>query len=204
MRSRELKPIFDAVRKRHADLSYHKTLLLLSPMRGLLRAVHLDASAFSKDDFTVTAFMMPLCVPTDHIHLTFGFRIRSIEGGWSMLMPDLVKQMSDKVTAEAMPFFSSAPSLSRFPEVARKYFGNPHGPKEAAFALARVGEIRQAVDMIEDYLPRLDLSSHWQREIEEDSRALRHLLLYEPALAAAKLKEWEDTTIRNLGLERFR
>ena len=121
-----------------------------------------------------------------------------------MSRPNLVRELTDKIAREALPFLQLAPTLLDFAAHPDIYSRNPHGPKAAAYSLARVGETRRAIAMIEDYLPKLDLTSIWQNQIAEDSRALRHLLIYEPELAAAKLEEWENETVRNLDLKRFR
>lgn len=103
-----------------------------------------------------------------------------------------------------MPFLAEAPTLREFADTIGPDYGNPRGPEAVAYALARIGETRRAIETIEDYLPKLAAWPPWQQQMAEEGRAFRHLLLYEPALAAAKLEAWENETIRNLGLERFR
>ena len=83
MNAKDLRPIFEEVLLDLPGFTAHKRMILMTPMRGMLRAVHCDPSAFSKDDFQVEAFIMPLCVPSDHISLLFGEPLRHpATGGW--------------------------------------------------------------------------------------------------------------------------
>ena len=199
MRHRELVPTFKQIIQEIPSLDFHKSLLFVKPLGGVLRGIDFDPSGYNKHDFEVAAFLMPLCYPTDHYHMTFGRRVNYPRVSWSMQMPDLASRLVEHIKEQAMPFLSTAPTLKDLVPALRPYRGC-HARKSAAYALARIGENQEAIAMIEDYLPTLDLTSHWQKKIADDSRALRHLLLYEPALAAAKLEGWETETIRNLGL----
>lgn len=54
-------------------------LLYRRPLGDLLCGCYFEDSSFDKSSFTVHAFVLPLYVPTDQLHLTFG-------SGW---VPDL-------------------------------------------------------------------------------------------------------------------
>ena len=119
-------------------------------------------------------------------------------------MPDLVPSLLNAIHAEALPFLQSIGSGCDFAKMAARFWGNPHAAKKTAFVLARSGAYERSVSIIDDLLPRLDLSSLWQKGIFDDSSKLRHMLLNDPDEAQRKLGEWEDYTIQKLGLGRFR
>ena len=64
-------------------------LMLIRPVECMLRGISFEGSSFDKTSFYVTMFVMPLCVPTNHLYLNFGSRVRRAEGGdrWSIGMP---------------------------------------------------------------------------------------------------------------------
>lgn len=149
---------------------------------------------------------MPTCVPSEYLHLTFGNRIRRLgqRDDWSLTRPGLVPDLLRDIHAYALPFFARAHSYRAAVDVIADYAGNPHARKAMAFLLARVGEIDQAVEMIDSYVPRLNLESHWQKEIFDTSTTLRDLLVKNPEAAHRQLLAWEDYTLKQLKLEQFR
>ena len=206
MRHRELKPLFRAMLPSLPGFVGHKSLLLKAPINGLLRAIHFDPSAFDKPSFYVETLVMPMCVPADHLNLTFGHRVRQ-KGkydGWSLTMPDLATDLLPDIQDQAVPYLAQADSFRAAVDVIRPFSGNPHAPKAMAFLLARAGEHDRAVAMINDYLPKLRLDSHWEKDIFDVSTRLRDLLIHDPEAADRQLQEWETYTIQKLRLEAFR
>ena len=206
MKSKDFEALHKTLLPGLPGFASHKRLLLMVPMQGMLRAVHFDPSAFSKDDFYVAPIVMPLCVPSEHLSLMFGNRVLHPTNGdgWTRQMPKLVDDLLAAVRSQALLFLLRIKSAQDFAELALTSWTNPHARRKAAFVLARSGEYERAVSIIDDLLPRLDLSSHWQKDIFDDSSKLRHMLLNDPDEAQRQLGEWEDYTIRKLGLERFR
>ena len=207
MNAHDLKPLYKRLLPDFPGFAAHRSLFLTTPMRGMLRAVHCDPSAFSKDDFHVAAFVMPLCVPSEHISLLFGERLRhpgNGSWGWSKKSPGLLTDLSHAIRSRALPFLEAIQSADDFATMSATYWANPHAPKETAFVLARAGQHERAVSIIDDLIPRLDVRSSWQQTILEDTTNLRHLLLNDPNEAQRKLGEWENYTIRKLRLEAFR
>jgi len=80
-------------------------LLLVTPIEHTLKAVHFDGSSFSKTSFYVTWFYQPLCVPSQHVSLSLGARLRLRNGidGWTSTAPDLVPELIDAIRREAVP-----------------------------------------------------------------------------------------------------
>src|ERR1700733_2552486 len=108
-------------------LRVKKTLMLLPPIGHVLRGIWFDRSAYDEVSFSVTAFLMPLCVPTDHLYFNFGDRVRHKGGGdrWSMDMPNLVADLVAALRSQALPFLSRGETLEGFIEVAKS--GPPTG-----------------------------------------------------------------------------
>lgn len=207
MNRQDIKAIHREILLKIPGLASHKRLLLLRPMNGILRAIHFDPSAFSKDDFYLATCVMPLCVPADTLSLLFGTRLNSTRtpGGWSRRdRPDLIEDLIETIRSQALPFLEGIQSLHDVARLARQYWRNPHAPKEAAFALARAEDYGPAISIIDELLPRLDCAISWERSIFDEASVLRHLLLNDPCEAQARLRCWEDYTINKLGLEAFR
>src|SRR5436309_2435201 len=63
-------------------------LMFIQPLDHTLRGFHFEPSAFSKKGFYVNMFFLPLCVPIEHVHFTFGHRVGPNKR-WSADQPDL-------------------------------------------------------------------------------------------------------------------
>jgi hypothetical protein len=206
MNRRDLKPIHGHLLRSLPGFASHKRLLLMNPMHGMLRAIHFDPSAFSKEDFYVQTITMPLCVPADHLSLMFGDRLRHPRSplGWASTLPDLIEMLLDSIKSQALPFLDSIQSANDFAIMARKSWDNPHAPKQVAFVLARDGQYERAIRIIDHLLPTLHLDVSWEQAMFDQVSALRHLLATDPDEAQRKFLEWEDYTIGKLGLDGFR
>lgn len=203
MRAKELAPLFKQLLPALPGFAFHKRLLLERTIGRLLRALHFDTTGLDKDGFNVDVFVMPLCVPKEYLTFTFGKRVHDPHSVWSMKMPDLVPRLSQAIREQALPYLAQCASLLDFADLVGDS-RNPHGPKNSAFALARVGEHERAIATIDALLPRLNLDVAWEQGIADETTALRHMLVTDPSEADRKLKEWESYTIQKLGLEQFR
>src|SRR5690349_12611073 len=83
-------------------------MLILPPVRHLLRAVIFDSSGFSKSAFYPTAFVQPLYQGKDYFFLTFGGRLRSRENVlWDLAKTDpatLWDALTTAIGQQALPF----------------------------------------------------------------------------------------------------
>jgi len=180
-------------------------LLLMSPMERILRAIYFESSSYDKSAFSVSAFVMPLCVPTEHLSFNFGNRVRHKGGGdrWTMSMPNLMAELGAALKEQAVPFLAKVDSLLAFADMATAFSGNLHTPKAMAFALARAGQDRRAVSVLDELLAQVDPNIAWQQTIAKQANALKTDLLERPVEAHRQLEEWEIETTRKLGLEQF-
>ena len=180
-------------------------LMFIPHTELILRGISFEGSSFDKTSFYASMFVMPLCVPTNHLYFNFGNRIRKENGAdrWNVAMPNLVTELGSALKLQAVPFLSRIESLLDFVEVAKSFSGNPHTPKAIAFALARAGQNSQAVEVLDQLLSQLDLNVAWQREIADQAKALRAKLVTNPIEAQQQLDAWEAETVHNLGLDDF-
>jgi hypothetical protein len=181
------------------------SLIFARPIKEVLRGINFEGSGFDKTSFYVTVFALPLCVPTTHLYFLIGNRLR-IGGAdrWNSSNPDELAELGGVIKRDAVPFLSAAESLLGFVELAQSFSGNPHTPKLIAFALARAGRFGDAISVLDQLLPHLDLKVEWQSEIAELAKTLRAKLVSDPEEAQQQLKAWEAESLRNLALESFR
>jgi hypothetical protein len=177
-------------------------LLLIPPVRQVLRGICFEPSGFDKKAFYVNVFILPLCVPTQHLYFNFGNRVGI---GWSSDAPNVFSELSLALKREALPFLSRVEDLHDFIELAKSFsLQNPHTPEAIAYALARAGDVDKAVAELDTLLAMLDVKVPWQFEMAERANALKAQLLNDAPGAQKQLEAWEVESVRNLGLEKFR
>lgn len=178
-------------------------LLFKPPLDRLLRGIFFDSSSDPRA-FYPTLFVMPLCVPTNHIYFTFGNRLRTAAGvgGWSSEMPDLVAELGAALKSAAM-FLSGIDSLPAFVAYAEFGLRTERTLEGIGYALAREGQAAQAISIFDELLTKGDLSTSWQRELAERITNLRRTLVENPEDAHSQLVSSESETIRSLGLDDF-
>jgi hypothetical protein len=186
-------------------------LLFIIPIEHTLRGFHFDGSSFDKESFYVNAFFMPLCVPSQHIHLTFGRRLRTGGGDrWSIEEPGFEAALETAAQKE-VPFLAGLNTALDVANALKPLAerGNPHCHEALAYTLAQAGEIPAAVDAIDtllkliESLKRVNPKLTWQMEIAERAKLIKAKLTVSPDDASAQLDIWESETKRNLGLETF-
>ncbi len=183
--------------------SLRGTIILLPPARPVLRGIAFDGSGFDKSSFTVTAFLLPLCVPTSHLYFNFGNRIRQPGGGdrWNMTQSDLIADLGVALRHQAIPFLSHVTSLLDFVETAKTFSqANPHTRRAIAYSLARSGRITEAVEVLDQLFGQLDKAIPWQLALAGEARQLKTQLVAHPTEALRQFQTWELETEKNLGL----
>ena len=121
------------------------TLMFILPLGETLRAFYWEASAFSKKEFYVNVFFLPLFVPTKHLHFTFGHRVGATKR-WSSDEPDFENALRSEMLKE-VAFLKSlntardvAEALESFTRVTESRYHNPHCYEALAYALVRAGD----------------------------------------------------------------
>jgi len=184
-------------------------LLFIVPIGHTLRGFHFDGSSFDKKAFYVNAFFMPLYVPSQHIHLTFGRRLR--DGGGDRWRTDELgyETALEAAVQKEVPFLASLTTALDVANALKPLGSNLHCHEAFAYALAQGGEIRAAVDAIDTLLEvvesvkRVNPKLTWELKIAERAQLLKAKLTANLDDAIAQLAAWESETIHNLGLESF-
>lgn len=162
-------------------------LLFKPPLDRLLRGIFFDSSGDSRT-FYPTSFVMPLCVPTDHIYFTFGDRLRTSpgSGGWSTDMPDLAAELGAALKRSAV-FLSGIDSLPAFVAFAEPRARTERNLEGIGYALAREGQATRAVAIFDELLDKVDMSVDWHRELSGRINDLRRMLIESPEKARSQL-----------------
>lgn len=178
-------------------------LLVVGSLRHLLRGVSFEPSGFNKTSFSATAFVLPLFVPTKHLHFTFGNRLRTARGGsrWDVSDEDIDSDLAAEFHSQVEPFLLGIVRPEDFLAFARSFaMWNPHVENAIAFTLARVGRDDEALAAVDHLRDRLDLAVGWQANIAVAAEELKRELLKSGNAARRLLDRWEDETLSNLGL----
>jgi hypothetical protein len=180
--------------------------MFIQPLGDTLRGFHWEPSAFSKTDFYVNVFFLPLYLPTKHLHFTFGHRVGRNKR-WTADSAELANALSSEMLKE-LPFLSMlrtakdvAKALEPLTKPNEAGYVNPHSCEALAYTLVRAGETTEAVDLIERLLKKANLAVDWEREIASRAQLIKDNLLEKPEKAKELLAEWKSETIRNLRLQ---
>jgi hypothetical protein len=184
-------------------------LFFIAHVEHTLRGFHFEPSAFAKKNFYVNVFFLPLYVPTEHLHFTFGHRV-GLNKRWNADQTGLEDTLASAMLKE-VPFLTSLKTAKDVANALKPLTkgSNPHCYEAFAYALAQAGEFRAAVDAIDtllrliDSLKRANPEVTWELEIAERAQSFKAKLVANPLDANAQLAAWESETVRNLGLERF-
>jgi hypothetical protein len=178
-------------------------LLYASPLNHVLRAFNFDSSAFDKETFYVAVFFLPLYIPASHLHLSFGERLRSPKGQvWNLSDPCVREELLACIQGVGLPFLER-PRHPCDVAAAIQELGaddDPYRLEAIAYSLAMSDDVSAAQLALERLIKGLDRSTTWQTEMMERATQLAHKLAGNPQEARRQLAEWEQATVKNLGL----
>lgn len=183
-----------------------KTHMIMTPVGQLARGMTFNRSAYDETSFSVTAFIILLCVPMDYFGFTFAQPIRHKGGGdrWSIDMGDLEAELIAALKQQALPFLSKGETLEGFIEMAKSGPQTGRTLESLGYAVVRAGDTKQAIEIFGRILPMLNTDIAWQRELGDQVRALSAELAKHPEKVQKQLAQREEETVRNLGLQEFR
>jgi len=180
-------------------------LLVMPPMTPLLRALHFDDSRYSRTDFYVRAFVMPMYVPTDFVHFLFSKQIGGPNKIWNLgqegsglgalltaIQNDALPFLEDVVTPTDLVRFarSSLPANHVHVMEAVAYSLVKTGDSNAPAELARLCQRLGAIQDPPEYIPKMMTRVQALSEALETSRDA----------AQALLSNWELQTLQCLKL----
>ncbi len=203
MTSRQLKSLQKVLLPEISQLEMEQSLLLVPNSERLLRAIHFESSSFDNDSFYVNYFILPYCVPTDHLYFNFGNRVRHNGGDrWNIQTENLKQELIKALKEQALDILLKTNSLNEFVNLAKRHLfsANPHTPKTIALCLAREHRFPEALAVIHQLIPALDLKVPWQVEIRDLVSGLKSKIMNSPLAAIEQLEAWEKETLINLKL----
>ena len=91
------------------DVRAVRNLAVFPSNEWVVNALALESSDFSPTKFNLTAFVLPLYVPTRHLYFTFGDRLGALSGRpekwWDASEPGWEQDVVSQIEEEALPFF---------------------------------------------------------------------------------------------------
>jgi hypothetical protein len=185
-----------------------KKLIFKSPVGDFLYGLYFESSA-DAEWFYFSVFFLPLYVPNDSVHGTFGKRIGRA-ANWNINNPKLLTDLTAAVQSEALPFLDNVTTLTEIVNYLRAEVDcdrprvNSHVLEAYAYTLIKSCDYSAALEALAEQKQRL-ASSTVAWVIEQRNRALliEHKLLEGPAAALEQLDAWKTESIRNLRLEKY-
>jgi hypothetical protein len=206
MRKKEFIAIEERLAPRFPGFAIQGPLMLMKPLGEILRGFHFEPSSFSNTQFYVTAFFLPLYVPTKQIHFTFGHRIGATTKRWTAGQPHLENTLASEMRRE-MPFLEHlatpkdvASALYPFTKPNQNGYVNPHSYEALAYTLLRAGETEHAMQVIDTLLRNTSPTIGWEKEIALRVLSIRDLFRGDPAKVERQLTVWQAATLNDLGL----
>jgi hypothetical protein len=178
-------------------------LLYALPLDHILRAICFEGSAFDKETFYVNVFFMPLYVPATHIHFGFGHRLRSAtSGAWTSNNPQLRDELLACIQRDGLPFLEGVRQPCDVATAIHRLGADfdPYKLEAIAYSLAMADDVAAAQQALERLTKALDKGISWQAEMMERATELARKLGVDPQEARRQLAEWEQATVKNLGL----
>jgi len=180
-------------------------LLHAEPVEHVLRGFYCDGSQFDPTSFVVSVFALPLYVPTQHLYFSLGNRLkdeRGCEKWWNIQEPDLANKLLSSIQREGVPFLDGVRQPSQLVAFAERLPGNtyPRILEIIAYSLAKADEYVAARSALDRLLKALNVNIPWQAEMMQRAKELEQRLNSDRSGAKQLLAEWEQATIKNLGL----
>jgi len=150
-------------------------LILAEPTIPILRGIAFDGSSHSKTSFYMHFFFQPLCVPAEHIHFTFGFRMTDPTGidGWESDRPNLVADISKSLSKQALPFLQKVATLDGAAETLNSMKSkNTHVKEAIAFCRILTGDTAMALKQLEN-ITGFNRKIEWQ---EKQASRIEHMI----------------------------
>ena len=178
------------------------------PIEDILRGVYFFASA-DADRFYLNEFFLPLFVPNDAVHSTFGERIGNALN-WRVSNPNLATDLTAAIQDVATPFLNNVSSLNGVLNYLNERIEsgrprvNSHLLEALAYTLIKCGDYSSALEALAEQKQRLEGDTiPWVAAQYARTKLIEEKLLQSPEAALQQLDIWKAETIRNLKLEKF-
>ena len=177
MTKKEFLKLQRALEPELPQFSSRGEIMYLQPADSLLRGIHFDSSAFSKTAFYISAFVMPLCVPTSSIVLSYGKRLRinGILDAWDSNRPKLQQELLQAIRDEGLPFLETVETLGDFIEYVRTIGTDIRQLEALGYTLARHGKTKEALKVLAQ-INEIKPTYQWASDLQNEALALDTLL----------------------------
>jgi hypothetical protein len=127
---------------------------------------------------------------------------RGCDKWWNIGEPDLANKLLGSIRREGLPFLDGVCQPSQMVALVGRLPGNtnPHSLEAIAYSLAMADEYGGAQSALDRLVKALDAKIGWQAEMMERAKQLGEKLKADPQGAKQLLAEWEQATMKNLGL----
>ena len=189
-------------------------LMFRTPIEMLLVGLSCEPSAFSKEPFTVHAFVQPLYVPADHVAFSLGGRLGRLGGKgdkwWHFSLErerEIMDEVREYIQREALPFLAEVDT----PQTVAEYLssrqltrgGLPLSEHEA-YSWLLAGNRSRASAVLAAVGRTVTLGSpEWVERATERAALVRERLMSDPGAARSLLHDWRNQTMQALRLEAF-
>lgn len=182
----------------------HKGMMLYaSSLNHILKGFYFEGSDFDPSAFYVWTFFLPLYVPAMHVSFSFGKRLGGGSGKrWNLNDPQFRDELFTCIKRYGLPFLEGVERPNDIPMAIHRLGAedDPYNLEAIAYSLAMAGNFAAALHELERLTKALDKGVSWQAEMLERATQLARKLSDDPQEAARQLAEWEQTTVKNLGL----
>ncbi len=200
-----IKSLFNKHIKPHLNKNelQYKSGLLFNIHNGLLKGYCFNGSSFSRTQFEIVVFVLPLYVPSDFVGLSFGYFLRSPQKRqwWEydeMKLEELGKHLAIVINEADKKFLSKINTAADFYHFYKRNNTNSTRFYEAVAYSATYAKIDGYKKLLDNFISFLEKSEDfkfdWAKEIYKNTK-----LLLEDG-GEEYLKKWEVVTRGNLGL----
>lgn len=193
-------------------------LLIIPPIKYLLRGFCFQPSAFDRKSFNVQTFVQPLYIPKEYIVFNIGFRLgkltRKGEEWWEITPENEAEVMTDVLhlmKVEGLPFLNRLETPEDIATELQKDSPNESrliiDSQTIAYSLILAGKYAEGLKELNRFIFLLseeDELREWEKVLLERAILLRDTLKnHGEKTAIALLEEWRAYTIGKLRLEKF-
>lgn len=209
VKTKEFTKIARKILPQFPQLATERMLIFLAPIGDILCGLAFGSSSDAKI-FYVHKFLLPLYVPTEAVHVTFGERIR-INGneGWRSDDPNLIENLTDTIRRE-IPFFTNTSTITGALDFFKADIENgrprvnSHELEALAYTFVKNGNYSSALESLADLKQRLQGDTiPWVVAQFNRAQLIEGKLLQNPEAALQQLEIWKAETFRKIGLEKY-
>jgi hypothetical protein len=184
--------------------------LFHSPIPDLLHFFYFDASGFDKNVFYIEMGVLPLYVPVDNVHFTYGSRLG---GSWDITEAETPEAVMKRVVAyiqhQGLPYLSFVPDPAAFAEDLELLTDlSPEDPlytEPVAYSLILSGRFDDATEVVRDLhaSEKTESDPHWPDVTAARVKRLERVLAaleQDPQEAVDVLRMWRLESLANLKL----